>query len=69
MGNYKKNKLDKDFKDEQKANKKLILVTLLVFHFEISGKDTKDEHLKNKILISVTLLVFQFKLLDKDSKE
>ena len=42
-----------------------ILVTLLVFHFDISGKDTKDEHPENKELKSVILSVFHSEILGK----
>ena len=34
-------------KDEHVQNKLLILVTLMVFNFEISGKYDKDEHVLN----------------------
>ena len=40
--------------------------TLLVFHFEISGKDINDEQRENKSLIFVTLLVFHFEISGKD---
>ena len=33
-----------DFRALQLKNIKLILVALLIFHFEISGKDDNDEH-------------------------
>ena len=39
-----------------------ILITLLIFQFEISGKDDNDEHSKNIPFILVTLLVFQFEI-------
>jgi len=34
--------------------------TLLVFHFEISGKDNNDKHSAKIQIISVALLVFHF---------
>ena len=40
----------------------LILVTLEVFHFEISGKDDNDEYSLNILLIFVTLEVFHFEI-------
>ena len=46
-----------------------ILVTLLVFHFEISGKDDNDEHPINILLILVTLLVFHFEISGKDDND
>ena len=44
-----------------------ILVMLLIFHFEISGKDNNDEYLLSKKLISVSLLVFHFERSNKDN--
>ena len=38
-------------------NINLILVTLLVFHFDISGKDNNDEYPPNIAPISVILLI------------
>ena len=34
-----------------------IVVTLFVFHFEISGKDNKEEHPSNMQFALVTLLI------------
>ena len=45
---------------EHSENNPLILVTILVFHFDISGNDFNDEHSANKNLILVTLFVFHF---------
>ena len=38
----------------------LIFLTLLVFHFDISGNDFNDKHLQNILLLFVTLLVLHF---------
>ena len=38
---------DKDDNDTHLSNIEFILVTLLVFHFEISGKDNNDDHSAN----------------------
>ena len=46
-----------------------MFVTLLVFHFEISGKDAIEEQLKNIALILVTLLVFHFEISGKDNND
>ena len=43
---------------EHPLNIQLILVKLLVFHFEISGKDDNDEHPLNILPIFVILLIF-----------
>ena len=51
--------------NEHLLNILFILVTLLVFHFEISDKDDNDEHSQNIQLISVTLLVFHFEISGK----
>ena len=48
---------------------KLILKTLLVFHFEISGNDDNDLHSQNILLISITLLVFHFEISGKEDKD
>ena len=45
---------------------KLILITLLVFHFDISGNDFNDEHLKNKSSMQLTLPVFHFEISGND---
>ena len=45
----------KNDNEEHPLNIQLILVTLLVFHFDISGKDINDEQPLNIQLISVTL--------------
>ena len=63
-------KLDGIFKDLlQPKNIDFILITLLVFHFEISGKDNNDSHPLNKELISITLFVFQFEISGKDDND
>ena len=41
-------------------------MTLLVFHFEISGNDAKEEHPQNIHIISVTLIVFHCEISGKD---
>ena len=41
---------------------KLIFITLLVSHFEISGNDDNDEQSEKKPFISVTLIVFHFEI-------
>ena len=46
-----------------------IFLTLIAFHFEISGKDDNDEHPLNKQLISVTLIVFLFEISGKDDND
>ena len=46
-----------------------ILVTLLVFHFEILGKDDKDKHRQNIKLILNTLLVFHFEISGKEDND
>ena len=43
-------------------NKCSILVTLFVFHFEISGNDNNDEQFAKIELISVALIVFHFEI-------
>ena len=37
-------KFSNDFNDEHSANNPLILITLFVFHFDISGNNFNDEH-------------------------
>ena len=37
-------------------------MTLLIFHFEISGNNVNDEHLSNKVDILVILFVFHFEI-------
>ena len=46
-----------------------ILITLKVFHFEISGKDDNDEHPINIKLTLVTLIVFHFEISGKDDND
>ena len=46
-----------------------MFVTLLVFHFEISGIDVKEEQLKNIPFILVTLLVFHLEISGNDNNE
>ena len=48
-------------------NINLILLTLLVFHFDISGKDNNDEHPPNIAPISVILLIFNNLIFSIDS--
>ena len=43
--NYFKNLIGIDNNFEQPLNIEFILVTLLIFHFDISGKDDNDEQL------------------------
>ena len=52
--------------NEHALNIPLILVTLLIFHFEISGKDSNDEHPSNKYDKLVTLFVFHFEISGND---
>ena len=47
----------------------LILITLEVFHFDISGKDFNELHSSNKELISVTFEVFHFDISGNDINE
>ena len=44
-------------------------MTILVFHFDISGKDFKEIHDSNKCSISLILLVFHFDISGKDDKD
>ena len=44
--------------DEQKENIPLILTTLLILQFEMSGIDINAEHSKNRFLILIIFLVF-----------
>ena len=46
-----------------------ISVTLLVFHFDISGNDDNDEHPENIYFIFVTLLVFHVDISGNDDNE
>ena len=55
--------------DKHSINIPLILLTLLIFHFEISGKDDNDEHTQNIKFILVTLLVFHFEISGKDDND
>ena len=50
-------------------NVPIILVTLLVFHFELSVNDDYDEHPSNIKLILVTLLIFHFEISGKDDND
>ena len=50
-------------------NIQLILLTLEVFHFEISGKLDNDEHPLNIEYIMVTLSVFQLEISGIDERE
>ena len=47
-------------------NIEFILVTLPVFHFEISGSNDNFSHRENIELISITLLVFHFEISGND---
>ena len=47
----------------------MISVTLLVFHFEISGKDFNDEHPENNPFIFAICSVFHFEISGKDFKD
>ena len=47
----------------------LIFLTLIVFHFEISGKDVNDDHNLKIYIILVTLLVFHFEISGKDDND
>ena len=47
----------------------LILLTLEVFHFEISGNDDNDEHPLNIRLILLTLEVFHFDISCNDDND
>ena len=44
-------------------------VTLLIFHFEISGKYDNDEQPQNILLKLVTLFVFQFEISGKEDND
>ena len=46
-----------------------ILVTLEVFHFDISGNDDNEVHQPNIQLISVTLEVFHFDISGNDDND
>ena len=48
---------------------KPILVTLEVFHFDISGNDDKEPHPENIDNILVTLKVFQFDISGNDDND
>ena len=48
--------------ETQSLNKKLILLILDVFHFEISGKNVTSLHLLKALLISVIFEVSQFEI-------
>ena len=46
-----------------------MLVTLIIFHFEISGKDNNDEHPINISLISLTLTIFHSEISGKGDND
>ena len=48
-------------------NIELILLTLLVFHFDISGKDDNNLQFSNIEVILLTLLVFHFNISGNDN--
>ena len=43
--------------------------TLLVFHFEITGKGDNDEYPENMQSIAVTSFVFNFEISGKDNND
>ena len=47
----------------------LILLTLVVFHFDTSGKDDNDLHLENKLLILITLFISHFDKSGRDNND
>ncbi len=47
----------------------LILITLFVFHLEISGKDDNDEHCSNIELILFILFVFHLEISGKEDND
>ena len=47
----------------------LILVTLLVFHVEMSGNDDNDLHFLNILLIDLNLFVFHLEMSGNDIKD
>ena len=53
----------------QPKNIVLILLTLGIFHFEISGKEFNELQLENIHIILVTLSVFHLEISGKDNKE
>ncbi len=57
----------KEIKCLQESNIDFISLTLLVFHFEISGKTLYDWHSINIDSISLTLLVSHFDMSGKDN--
>jgi len=48
---------------------RLILVTLLIFHFEISGKDDNDTHPLNISPLLIIFLIFHFEIFGKDDND
>ena len=44
-------------------------MTLLVFHFEISGNDDRQSQFENNSSIFGILLVFQFEISGRDDKD
>ena len=55
-------------KDIHSLTIKFLLISALVFHFDISGNKVNDEHLLNKTLISITFCVFHFDISGKHNK-
>ena len=55
--------------DSHPKNMHCILITLFVFHLEISGKDDIILQLKNMPSIFVTLFVFQFEISGKNNND
>ena len=51
------------------SDKVLLLIGLLLPHFEISGNDNNDLHPKNKSLRSITLIKFQLDISGKAFKD
>ena len=45
------------------------MITLFIFHFEITGKHNKDLHLKKIKAIFIIFEVFYFEISGKDNKE
>jgi hypothetical protein len=52
--------------NEHPENKPFILVILLTFHLEISGKNINDEHPENKSHILVSFLTSHLEISGKD---
>ena len=47
----------------------LILLTLEIFHFEISGNDDNDEHPQNIKLMLSTFEIFHFEISGNDNND